>query len=169
MSQDLTPEHMRCDVGASCPSITRLDDGRLLIVGTDAHDLAIKYGIAPSPFEEAIVISPSLLDTLMEEARREERKLPPMVHPEGEPIVGATIDAGMWDGPVVATPEMERGAAENVAMNMARIEASNKSRVPELQKKVDEVQAKKRGRPRKKTPEERREAARERMRARRAK
>ena len=89
MSQDLTPEHMRCDVVASCPSITRLDDGRLLIVGTDAHDLAIKYGIAPSPFEEAIVISPSLLDTLMDEVRREERKLPPMVHPEGEPIVGA--------------------------------------------------------------------------------
>lgn len=94
------------------------------------------------------------------------RKLPPMVHPEGEPIVGATIDAGMWDGPVVATPEMMRGAAENMAMNMARIEASNKSRVPELQKKVDEV--KRRGRPATRTPEERKAYRAELMRKRRA-
>ena len=41
--------------------------------------------------------------------------------------------------------------------------------VPELQAKADEVQAKKRGRPRTKTPEERREAARARMRKKRAK
>lgn len=77
MSQDLTPKHMRCPAG-DCPSITRLDDGRLLIVGaeapTDLDETVFGTEIKIGNNEAGVLISPSLLDTLMEEVRREERE-----------------------------------------------------------------------------------------------
>jgi hypothetical protein len=31
--KDITPKHLRCSFGPSCPAVHRLQDGRLLIIG----------------------------------------------------------------------------------------------------------------------------------------
>jgi hypothetical protein len=79
-------------------------------------------------------------------------KLPPMVHPEDEPIVGAQIDG-------MSGEELE-----------AYIEATAKSKplVKELQSKADAVPAKKRGRPKVRSAEDDREYQREYKRKKRA-
>jgi len=63
MSKNLTPEHLRCGAGVSCPSIHRLDDGRLLIVGEYLSDreILVDFDIQVGRDETAIVISPDLL------------------------------------------------------------------------------------------------------------
>lgn len=83
MSEDLTPKHLRCGFG-SCPSVHRLEDGSLLIVGkipgpglrvreTD-HGIIDTYQgceFSVGSDEAAVVISPGLLGTLIEEKVRE--------------------------------------------------------------------------------------------------
>ncbi len=72
--RDLTPKHLRCSLGG-CPSVHRLDDGRLMIVGVNAEadptitsqtflDLGLRGKIGPD--EEAIVISADLLSDLVQ-------------------------------------------------------------------------------------------------------
>lgn len=69
MTEDLTPKHLKCGFG-SCPSVHRLNDGRLRIVGEfdREHGVTTERG---KPSEAAIVISPDLLGTLIEEKVRE--------------------------------------------------------------------------------------------------
>lgn len=66
-SENLTPERYRCPF-ADCPSVHRLDDGRLLIVGEGelpawqaCNDLKIRLGET----ERAIVIDPGLLEEFL--------------------------------------------------------------------------------------------------------
>jgi hypothetical protein len=82
MSENITPERLRCVIGASCPSIHRLADGKLLIVGPkpgagslyfqDGEDGPVKLSVdgvtvAVGGDEQVIIISPELLDTLKAE------------------------------------------------------------------------------------------------------
>jgi hypothetical protein len=65
--RNLTPSHLRCGVMSDCPSITQLEDGRLLIVGKKSSESEDTYLLGPLGHvrvgigEEAIVISPDLL------------------------------------------------------------------------------------------------------------
>lgn len=59
--KNLTPEHMRCAIGASCPSVHELPDGRLLIVGLEAEMIVPPEEINAGPHETAIVIDRALL------------------------------------------------------------------------------------------------------------
>ena len=78
MSENLTPERYRCSIGPSCPSVHRLDDGRLLIVGDCAEsilrqgtdEIAVAayekvYGSVEVDKEWAIVIDPGLLEEFL--------------------------------------------------------------------------------------------------------
>ena len=61
--KDLTPAHMRCGP-RNCPSVRRLEDGQLLIVGKTAWKILppqqmTDLGCAED--EEAVIISPDLL------------------------------------------------------------------------------------------------------------
>lgn len=70
-AEDLTPAHLRCEIAASCPSIHRLEDGRLLIVGymlgRSEWPEGLKVGIEEMP----VIIPPELLDELRAEWIRE--------------------------------------------------------------------------------------------------
>lgn len=63
MSEDLTPIHMRCTLTMSCPSVHRMEDGRLQITGE--LDRVICHDFADD--EATIIIPPDLLDTFVEE------------------------------------------------------------------------------------------------------
>lgn len=63
-SHNLTPPHLRCDWGG-CPSIHRLEDGRLLVVGQSIDETTPLGDIGDN--EDAVIISPDLLDTLKAE------------------------------------------------------------------------------------------------------
>ena len=76
--EDITPADMRCSTGMSCHSVHRLEDGQLLIVGKRAP-IRIDDRYPPSlesveicasmgPEEDAIVISPALLDGFVSQA-----------------------------------------------------------------------------------------------------
>jgi hypothetical protein len=66
-TEDLTPHHLRCGFG-SCPSVHRLEDGRLMIVGQEAEtravelpsghfqDQAVIGDVSISDAEEAVII-----------------------------------------------------------------------------------------------------------------
>lgn len=58
--RNLTPEHMRCDA-FHCPSVHELDDGRLLIVGARAEDVAAVESVAWGEDEWPIIIDRALL------------------------------------------------------------------------------------------------------------
>jgi hypothetical protein len=85
MIKNLTPEHMRC-YAAECPSLHQLEDGRLLVVGTQVEPpvATINDFANPEPFleiagkvgpgEAAVIISPALLDVYVAEKVREERE-----------------------------------------------------------------------------------------------
>jgi|SRR5687767_12442608 len=63
MSKNLTPEHLRCPY-ADCPSIRRLDDGRLLVTGELVEiieSVARAAGHTVKSAEATILISPDLL------------------------------------------------------------------------------------------------------------
>jgi len=62
MSKNLTPEHMRCGYG-TCPSIHKMEDGKLFILGEYANSEEWAQAGDPkkSDSEAAIVISPDLL------------------------------------------------------------------------------------------------------------
>jgi hypothetical protein len=66
--KNLTPARFRCTYTISCPSVHRLEDGRLHIVGkrVDYPHRSIP-AIAMSPGEAAIIIHPDLLSTVMQE------------------------------------------------------------------------------------------------------
>jgi hypothetical protein len=96
--ENLTPERMKCAAMASCPSLHRLEDGRLLVVGVDVHAarglgdhrLDQAYGTLIHQdaigIDEAVVAIPAaLLDTYVEEKVREA---------EAEAL--AAIEAVMW-------------------------------------------------------------------------
>jgi hypothetical protein len=53
--KDLTPAHLRC-MGGACPSVQRLDDGRLLIVGAAGVGDALDLNLLMSEDETAIII-----------------------------------------------------------------------------------------------------------------
>lgn len=70
--KDLTPAHLKCAISISCPSIHRLEDGRLLVVGENAVAKAIDIKNQPLGDNElAIVISEDLLSELKKEWVRE--------------------------------------------------------------------------------------------------
>lgn len=83
MIKNLTPEHMRCEIATSCPSLHQLEDGRLLVVGTQVEPpvATINDFANPEPFleiagkvgpgEAAVIISPALLDVYVAEKVRE--------------------------------------------------------------------------------------------------
>lgn len=64
--KNLTPAHLRCEWGA-CPSVHRLEDGRLLIVGDDGFPKSREVGIPCDSDEAVIIIHPDLLSTVMQE------------------------------------------------------------------------------------------------------
>lgn len=87
--ENLTPAHLRCDDTLTCPSIHRLEDGRLQIVGSAAktrkaqyvddcgvvhfQDWTINGAQIVGDDEAAVIISPDLLDSLKAEWVREAR------------------------------------------------------------------------------------------------
>jgi hypothetical protein len=58
--RNLTPSHLRCGTGL-CPSITQLEDGRLLIVGQYNPSRARMANVSLGEDEAPVVISPDLL------------------------------------------------------------------------------------------------------------
>jgi hypothetical protein len=66
---DITPEHMRCALTISCPSVHRLDDSRLVITGRlVAHEFGGEADAFGAGLEEAsIVVSPELLVNVFKE------------------------------------------------------------------------------------------------------
>jgi uncharacterized protein (DUF433 family) len=63
-SENLTPERYRCPMG-DCPSVHRLNDGRLLIVGQYNPARARMVGASMGEDETAIVIDPGLLEEFL--------------------------------------------------------------------------------------------------------
>jgi len=64
--KNLTPEHMRCTLGA-CPAVYELDDGKLLIVG----ELAAYEQVPCASHETTIVIDRELLANVIAVSERE--------------------------------------------------------------------------------------------------
>jgi hypothetical protein len=61
MARNQTPEHLRCH-SHQCPPVHRLDDGRLLIVGTRASvEDKRAAGASVGPDEFAVTIGPEYL------------------------------------------------------------------------------------------------------------
>jgi hypothetical protein len=60
---DYTPEHSRCGIGASCPSVTAVA-GDLVVVAKRADQLAKDLGKGVGPDEYAVTFSPDLLETV---------------------------------------------------------------------------------------------------------
>jgi hypothetical protein len=44
-AQNITPAHLRCAIGASCPSLNQLEDGRLLVVGKSVEYICRRAAI----------------------------------------------------------------------------------------------------------------------------
>lgn len=63
--ENLTPAHLRCGDTLTCPSIQRLPDGKLLVVGQRIDETTPLGDIGDN--EAAVIISPDLLDTLKAE------------------------------------------------------------------------------------------------------
>jgi hypothetical protein len=54
---DITPEHLKCGDALTCPSVSTIGDGQmLLIVGKRADQMAYDHDIGVGPDEYAIVI-----------------------------------------------------------------------------------------------------------------
>lgn len=70
MAEDLTPPAFKCVATMSCPSVHRMTDGSLLIVGSNAGK-CIRFAngkeVCAGFGEHLVTISPSLLDTFVEE------------------------------------------------------------------------------------------------------
>jgi hypothetical protein len=70
-TENLTPERMRCAIQVSCPSLHRLEDGRLYAVLKKASgelELRLRSDLPPAGTdEEAVIIPAALLDTYVEE------------------------------------------------------------------------------------------------------
>ena len=64
---DLTPKHLKCEIGASCPSIHRLEDGRIMIVGDDGVPEAFARDIPVGAAESAVTITADLLSLYVSE------------------------------------------------------------------------------------------------------
>lgn len=64
--KNLTPARFRCTYTISCPSVHRLEDGRLLIVGADGPSF-VNGELIVDEGESAIIIHPDLLSTVMQE------------------------------------------------------------------------------------------------------
>lgn len=61
IKNDLTPAALRCGMG-QCPAVLQLQDGRLVIIGTDPDaDLSSELTQRVGPKEHAIIVSPQLL------------------------------------------------------------------------------------------------------------
>lgn len=61
MPRNLTPLHLRCAVAASCPSITKMDNGEYLIVGKSATMAAALDRIPVGEGEHAVIVGGELL------------------------------------------------------------------------------------------------------------
>lgn len=112
MIKNLTPEHMRCDA-TSCPSLHQLEDGRLLVVGTQVEPpvATINDFANPEPFleiagkvgpgEAAVIISPALLDVYVAEKvaslQEEVDRLREVLKPFAEAADGYDLDCQMGD------------------------------------------------------------------------
>lgn len=66
MAEDLTPAHLRCAIHVSCPSIHRLEDGRLRVQGEFDRDMGVVMESGKGS-EAAVIISPDLLSELKAE------------------------------------------------------------------------------------------------------
>jgi hypothetical protein len=69
MARNLTPEHLRCEITSSCPSVHRLDDGRLFIVGkvpTYEEIRSVRASVGPDEF--AVTIGPEYLANIAADA-----------------------------------------------------------------------------------------------------
>ena len=123
MVEDLTPEHMRCPF-ADCPSIHRLEDGSLEIVGDLVEiieSVALAAGHEIKTAEAKIKIQESLLSTWYEKyflcqanaGAGGERSSPSALHPIGiadaEKIAHAV--AGCHDWPVIGGIFLSLGEA----------------------------------------------------------
>jgi hypothetical protein len=74
--KNLTPQHLRCHFGESCPSVHELEDGRLLIVGEMQFDWWTREkGGNPGQNEMGITIDKALLSTIRDEVREECAKI----------------------------------------------------------------------------------------------
>ena len=60
LMKNLTPEHLRCDIGASCPAVYELEDGRLLIRGIATTDV-----VDCGPDEASVIIDRALLANVL--------------------------------------------------------------------------------------------------------
>ncbi len=64
---DLTPKHLKCSATMSCPSIHRLEDGRIMIVGDDGVPEAFARDIPVGAAESAVTITEDLLSLYVSE------------------------------------------------------------------------------------------------------
>lgn len=69
--RNLTPEHLRCHVSASCPSVHEREDRRLEITGDLCRPL---QAFGDEACEATIVIDPALLSDYIAEQVRAERE-----------------------------------------------------------------------------------------------
>jgi hypothetical protein len=65
--KDLTPKHLKCSATMSCPSIHRLEDGRIMIVGDDGVPEAFARDIQVGAAESAVTITADLLSLYVSE------------------------------------------------------------------------------------------------------
>lgn len=48
--ENLTPQHLRCAMSASCPGVWRLQDGRIKVIGPDSETGEERAVILPEAF-----------------------------------------------------------------------------------------------------------------------
>ncbi len=76
--ENLTPPHLRCQHPLRfCPSLHKLPDGRLLVVGKgdmEAWSACNARVIKLAVYDRVVIIDPSLLDTFVAEKVKEERE-----------------------------------------------------------------------------------------------
>lgn len=103
MPENLTPAHLRCNIGM-CPSIYRLEDGTLALIGRraplDPSKTRSYFGTPIADNEEAVIISPDLLDSLKAEWIREvvdeNTRLRAALAQSDQPCVYCTLPAEEW-------------------------------------------------------------------------
>ena len=87
IKSDLTPPALRCGMG-QCPAVLQLQDGRLVIIGTDPDaDLSSELAQRVGPKEHAIIVSPQLL------ANCKPRRMRRMLELKAPAVWGAAISS----------------------------------------------------------------------------
>lgn len=92
---NFTPKHLRCEWGG-CPSIHKLDDGRLLVIGNQIQsaleETLVQTGRLSPDHEQAVIISPDLLD----DVEREWRTIDSAPKDGTEVLLYTTAFSGEW-------------------------------------------------------------------------